>query len=226
MRILLVEDDRELALGLSALLRDAGFAVDHCTTGEEARDFVDLAQINAAVIDLGLPGMDGLALISAWRSNGISLPVLVMTARDRFADMIAGFRSGADDFLRKPVQHEELIVRLWALIRRSAGNADPVLTCGELELDTASGALTRSGLPLRLTAFEGRILRYLLHRKGAVVSRTELSEHIYESEADPDFNSVEVMISRLRRKIAPTQIETVRGEGYALRADGSKSNGA
>lgn len=208
-----------LALALKAVLEQAGFAVDHCRTGEDARDFDDLSLANAAIVDLGLPGIDGLALIHAWRSAGVKLPVLVMTARDRFADMVSGFRSGADDFLRKPVQNEELIVRLWALIRRTSGSADPVISCGELALDTISGVITRAGLPLRLTAFEGRILRYLLHQKGAVVSRTEISEHIYDSNADPDFNSIEVLVSRLRRKVAPTVIQTVRGEGYILRPE-------
>jgi two-component system, OmpR family, response regulator len=217
MRVLLVEDDMPLARAIKAVLEEAGFAVDHCLTGEDARDFSDISLVNAAVVDLGLPGMDGLQLITAWRAADVSVPVLVMTARDRFADMVAGFRSGADDFLRKPVQNQELVIRLWALIRRSAGNTDPVVVCGELALDTISGTVSRSGLPLRLTAFEGRILRYLLHRNGAVVSRTELSEHIYASNSDPDFNSIEVLVSRLRRKIVPAVIETIRGEGYLLR---------
>lgn len=215
--MLLVEDDLPLARGLKAVLEEAGFAVDHCTSGEAARDFEDLPLVNAAIVDLGLPGIDGLTLIRAWRSAGMKLPVLVMTARDRFADMVAGFRSGADDFLRKPVQNEELIIRIWALIRRAGGSSDPAIVCGDLSLDTISGAITRAGLPLKLTSFEGRILRYMLHRKGAIVSRTELAEHIHDGSADPDFNSIEVLISRLRRKIAPAIIETVRGEGYALR---------
>jgi two-component system, OmpR family, response regulator len=226
LRVLLVEDDGPLAHGLKALLEEAGFAVDHCSDGEEARDFPDLTLVNAAIVDLGLPGIDGLTLIRDWRAAGNRLPVLVMTARDRFADMVAGFKSGADDFLRKPVQNEELLIRLWALIRRSGGNSDPVLSCGDIALDTISGVVTRAGLPLRLTAFEARILRYLLHRKEAVVSRTEISEHIYDSSADPDFNSIEVLVSRLRRKIAPAVIETVRGEGYALRAGNDTKNGA
>ncbi len=218
MRVLLVEDDEPLAQALRAVLEEAGFAVDHCRNGEDARNFPDIRLINAAVVDLGLPCLDGLSLIRAWRDDGVQVPVLVMTARDRFADMVAGFRAGADDFLRKPVQNEELVIRLWALVRRAGGGADPVISCGDLALDTISGVISRAGLPLKLTAFEARILRYLLHRKGAVVSRTEISEHVYDASADPDFNSIEVLVSRLRRKIAPAVIETVRGEGYVLRA--------
>jgi two-component system, OmpR family, response regulator len=206
-----------LASGLKAMLEEAGFAVDHCASGEAARNFDDLGLVNAVIVDVGLPGIDGMTLVKTWREDGLKIPILVMTARDRFSDMVAGFKSGADDFLRKPVQNEELLIRLWALIRRSAGNIDPILSCGEIELDTISGVLSRAGLPMKLTAYESRILRYLLHRKGAVISRTEISEHIYDSHSDPDFNSIEVMVSRLRKKIAPTLIETVRGEGYVLR---------
>jgi two-component system, OmpR family, response regulator len=217
LRVLFVEDNLPLARGLKTVLEEAGFVVDHCSCGEDAADFSDLPFMNAALIDLGLPGMDGLALIQNWRHRQIKIPVMVMTARDRFTDMVAGFRAGADDFLRKPVQNEELVIRLWALIRRSGNTIDPVLQCGDIALDTITGAVSRFGLPLKLTSFEGRILRYLLHRKGAVVSRTELSEHIYDSFSERDFNSIEVMVSRLRRKIIPVMIETVRGEGYLLR---------
>jgi two-component system OmpR family response regulator len=218
MRVLLVEDDAPLAEELAGVLRQADFAVDHCRTGEEALEWAEIETYDAAILDVGLPRMDGLAVVGEWRKRGVVLPVLILTARDRFADLVSGFKAGADDFLRKPFRNEEVVLRLYALIRRGAAHAQPVVACGELALDSASGELTLSGLPMRLTAFERRVLRYLLHRRGAVVSRTELSEHVYERETDRDFNSLEVIVSRLRRKIGDCRIESLRGEGYLLKA--------
>ncbi|MFZ5691265.1 MAG: response regulator [Pseudomonadota bacterium] len=218
MRILLVEDDRPLAREIMSVLQRSNFVVDLCETGIDARDRPDIASYDAAVLDLGLPDIDGLAVLSAWRKESENLPVLILTARDRFADLVAGFKSGADDYLKKPFRNEELLLRLFALIRRGAGHAQTHIEVGGLSLETASGTISRDGLPLRLTAFEGRVLRYMMHRRGAVVSRTELSEHVYGEDVDRDFNSLEVVVSRLRKKIGSVRIESIRGEGYVLRA--------
>jgi two-component system OmpR family response regulator len=218
LRVLLVEDDRPLAEEIASVLRRADLVVDICEDGAQALEWGDIETYDAAVLDLGLPGKDGLDVLTAWREQSVELPVLILTARDRFADLVAGFRSGADDFLRKPFRNEELVLRLFALIRRSGGHAQARIEIGGLSLETASGIVSLDGLPLRLTAFESRVLRYLLHRRGAVVSRTELSEHVYGRGADRDFNSLEVVVSRLRRKIGSARIESVRGEGYVLRA--------
>jgi len=219
LRILLVEDERPLAEEIARVLRKSDLVVDICHDGAAATDWEDIESYDAAVLDLGLPGTDGFGVLAAWRGRSINLPVLVLTARDRFADLVKGFRSGADDYMKKPFRSEELLVRIFALIRRSAGHAQAQIVVGNLNLETASGVISLDGMPLRLTSFEGRILRYMLHRRGAVVSRTELSEHVYGRDADRDFNSLEVVVSRLRRKISPVRIETVRGEGYALKAD-------
>ncbi|MFN3349526.1 response regulator transcription factor [Pseudorhodoplanes sp.] len=217
MRILLVEDDRPLARELVSLLQRSNFVVDVCESGLSARDREDIASFDAAVLDLGLPDIDGVAVLSAWRARSQNLPVLILTARDRFSDLVAGFKSGADDYLKKPFRNEELILRLFALIRRGAGHAQTHIDVGGLSLETASGTIALNGLPLRLTAFEGRVLRYLMHRRDAVVSRTELSEHVYGEDIDRDFNSLEVVVSRLRKKIGAVRIESIRGEGYVLR---------
>lgn len=219
MRILLVEDDTALAEEIARVLRKADLVVDVCHDGAAAAEWEELDCYDACVLDIGLPGADGFCVLDAWRGRSVKLPVLVLTARDRFADLVQGFRSGADDYLRKPFRNEELLIRLFALIRRSAGHAQSCVSIGGLTLETASGVITLDGMPLRLTSFEGRILRYLLHRRGAIVSRSELSEHIYGRDTDRDFNSLEVVVSRLRRKIDGVRIETVRGEGYVLKAD-------
>jgi len=216
VKILLAEDDATLATQVSRTLREAGFAVDVAVDGEEAAHLGGTGFYDAAVLDLGLPVVDGLTVLRGWRGTGRSLPVLILTARDGWSDKVAGFRAGADDYLTKPFRLEEVVLRLRALVRRAAGHAAPVLRCGPLELDTQVGAFAHHGLPLRLTAFEARILGYLLHHPGRVVSRTELSEHVYEEDAERDFNALEVLVSRLRRKIAPAAIATERGQGWRL----------
>jgi two-component system OmpR family response regulator len=218
VRVLVVEDDRPLAEEIATVLRRAELVVDVCENGAHALEWGEIETYDVAVLDLGLPDIDGLAVLSAWRQRSVDLPVLILTARDRFADLVAGFRSGADDFLRKPFRNEELVLRLFALIRRGEGHRQTHVEIGGLSLDTATGIITLNGLPMRLTAFERRVLRYLLHRRGAVVSHTELSEHVYGRDGDRDFNSLQVVVSRLRRKIGAARIESVRGEGYALRA--------
>ncbi len=219
MRLLLVEDDASLAQELAGLLRRADFAVDICATAAEALEAGLGEPYDAAILDLGLPDGDGLDVLVAWRAKKSRLPVLILTARDRFANLVAGFRAGADDFLAKPFRNEEVVLRSDGAdpARRRRQRRD-LIVCGDLVLDAASGEMTMSGLPLKLTAFERRVLRYLLIRRPAVVSRTELSDHVYERDTDRDFNSIEVIVSRLRRKVAPCQIETVRGEGYRLDA--------
>jgi two-component system OmpR family response regulator len=218
LRLLLVEDEISLAQELAGMLRHAGFAVDICATAAEAREVGLVEPYDAVVLDLGLPDGDGLEVLAAWRARKSAIPVLILTARDRFSDLVGGFRAGADDFLTKPFRNEEVVLRLMALIRRSTSGAQGQIVCGELAMDAASGEITLTGLPLKLTSFERRVLRYLLLRRPSVVSRTELSEHIYESDTDRDFNSIEVIVSRLRRKIAPCRIQTVRGDGYRLDA--------
>jgi two-component system OmpR family response regulator len=216
LRLLLVEDETSLAQELAGLLRHAGFAVDICATAMEARE-VGLAEpYDAVILDLGLPDGDGLEVLAAWRAQKSAMPVLILTARHRFSALVEGFRAGADDFLTKPFRNEEVVLRLMALIRRSTSGLQGQIVCGDLAMDAASGEITLAGLPLKLTSFERRVLRYLLLRRPSVVSRTELSEHIYEIGADRDFNSIEVIVSRLRRKVAPCRIQTVRGDGYRL----------
>lgn len=218
MRILVVEDDARLAGTLSSAIREAGFAVDVAADGERADDLGTTEPYDAVVLDLGLPRKDGIALLTDWRRTGRTMPVLILTARDAWSDKVEGFRAGADDYLTKPFRVEEVILRLRALMRRAAGHADPVLRCGRLSLDTQIGVMSLDRLPLRLTAFEWRVLAYLMHHAERVVSRTELSEHAYEDHVERDYNSLEVIIGRLRRKIGRDCIVTERGLGYRLTA--------
>jgi two-component system OmpR family response regulator len=216
VRILLAEDDATLGAQLRRALEAAGFTVDLATDGEDALHLGAQERYAACVLDLGLPGRDGLSVLGEWRRAGSALPVLILTARDAFGDKVAGFRAGADDYVVKPFRAEEVVLRLRALTRRAAGQASPVLSCGPVAHDTVAGSFTLDGLPLKLTAFEARILSYFLHHQGRCVTRTELSEQLYGHDSDRDFNAMEVLVSRLRRKIAPCGIETIRGEGWRL----------
>ncbi|WP_374473506.1 response regulator transcription factor [Arenimonas sp.] len=216
MRLLVAEDDAALRARLASALADAGFAVDAVADGTEAEFLGQTEDFDAAVLDLGLPGMDGLSVLSRWREAGRGFPVLVLTARARWHDKLAGFNSGADDYLTKPFQLEELILRLRALIRRSAGHAHPRLACGPLELDANAGRFSLRGDPLALTAQEFRILAYFMHHPGKVISRGQLGEHVYEGGFDPDSNALDVLIGRLRRKLGPGLLHTVRGQGFVL----------
>ncbi|MCC7272358.1 MAG: response regulator transcription factor [Alphaproteobacteria bacterium] len=220
MRVLLLEDDLRLATALADTLRRAGFAVDHAADGEDGAAMGESEPYDAAVLDLGLPGRDGIAVLTGWRRAGRAMPVLILTARDAWADKVEGFRAGADDYLTKPFRLEEVVLRLRALVRRAAGHGGSVVRCGAIALDTQLGVFTLDGAPLILTAFEWRILAYLVHHAGRVVSRTELSEHVYEDHVERDHNSLEVMVGRLRRKVGRARIETVRGQGYRLSAGG------
>ena len=216
MRILVVEDDRDLARQLAAALQDASYVVDVAHDGEEGHFLGETESYDAVILDLGLPGMDGITMLERWRRAGRSMPVLVLTARDGWSAKVAGFDAGADDYVAKPFRMEEVLARLRALIRRAAGQASPELVCGPLRLDTRTGRVTLDGNPVRLTAQEYRLLSYLMHHKGKIVSRTELTEHIYDQDFDRDSNIIEVFIGRLRKKVGPELIRTVRGLGYSL----------
>ena len=216
MRILLVEDDRDLGPAIARALRDEHFAVDVACDGIDAAHLGSTELYDAAVLDLGLPGMDGVAVLTAWRAAQRTLPVLILTARDGWSDKVAGFKAGADDYLVKPFRVEELVMRLRALVRRAAGHAQPRIACGPLAFETQTGQFELDGLPLRLTAFEWRVLSQLMLRRNAVIERLELLERVYEGDADVDSNSLEVIVGRLRKKIGATLIETVRGRGYRL----------
>jgi len=216
MRVLLAEDDAALAERLIPRLREAGFAVDHRVDGRGAEFAGQTEDIDAAVLDLGLPGLDGLAVLDAWRAAGRKFPVLVLTARSRWHDKLAGFSAGADDYLTKPFDADELVLRLQALIRRSAGHAHPLLVVGELSYDVHSLRFSWAGDALVFTALEGRILAYLMHHPGRVVTRAELGEHVYDGGLDPDSNTLDVLIGRIRRKLGSGYLRTERGQGFRL----------
>lgn len=217
MRILLVEDDSLLANSLQALLQEAGFVVDMAADGHDAIFVGETESYDAAVLDLGLPGQDGISVLRHWRENGRHFPVLILTGRSRWSDKLAGFQAGADDYLTKPFMHEEVALRLHALLRRShQGSGDAVLTVGDLRYDAINQRFSLAEQPIALTAQEHKILAYLMHRPGATVTRTEISEHVYSRDLDPDSNSVDVLIGRIRRKIGSERIETQRGLGFRL----------
>ena len=216
MKILLIEDDAPLAEEIARGLRLENFVVDHATNGEDGLHLGSTGLYDAAVLDLGLPKVPGLAVLGSWRSDGVKIPVLILTARDAWSDKVEGFKAGADDFLTKPFRVEELVMRLRALVRRAAGYADTKVQCGPLSFNTHIGVFELDGLPLRLTALEWRVLSCLALRKSVVVERADLLERVYASGAETDSNSVEVIIARLRRKIGRDLIETVRGRGYRL----------
>ena len=216
MRVLIVEDEPSLGQQLRNTLEGAGYAVDLATDGEEGLFLGQTESYDAVVLDLGLPEIDGLSVLDRWRKGGKAMPVLVLTARDSWSDKVAGLDAGADDYLAKPFQTEELIARLRALIRRAAGNASSELIAGDIRLDTRSGKVTRAGEPVKLTAQEYKLLSYLLHHKGKVVSRTELIEHIYDQDFDRDSNTIEVFVTRIRKKLGQDVITTIRGMGYSL----------
>lgn len=216
MRILLVEDDATLRAQLRAALVDAAYVVDEADNGRDAHFLGDTEAFDAMVLDLGLPQLDGLSVLRRWRDAGRSMPVLILTARDAWNEKVGGIDAGADDYLSKPFHMEELLARLRALIRRASGQASPVLRCGPVTLDTRSGRVTVDGQPVALTGHEYKVLDYLMHRPGTVVSRTELTEHIYAQDHDRDSNTIEVFVGRLRKKLSTDLIETVRGLGYRL----------
>ncbi len=216
MRLLVVEDDPDLKRQLVTALGEAGYAVDSATDGEEGHFLGDTEPYDAVVLDLGLPKRDGLSVLEEWRRAGHKFPVLILTARDRWNEKVSGMDAGADDYLTKPFNMEELLARLRALVRRSAGHASSEIECGQLRLDTKSARVTYDGSPIKLTSHEYRLMAYLMHHKDKVVSRTELVEHMYDQDFDRDSNTIEVFIGRLRKKIPVDMIRTIRGLGYCL----------
>jgi two-component system OmpR family response regulator len=217
MRLLLIEDDPTLRRQLRDALEEAAYAVDTAADGQEGLHAGANEVFDCVVLDLGLPLIDGLTVLRQWRAAGRDMPVLILTARDNWSEKVAGIDAGADDYLTKPFHMEELLARVRALIRRSAGQATSVLTCGALRLDTRTSRVSVNGQAITLTSHEYKVLEYLMHRPGQVISRTELTEHIYRQDFDRDSNTIEVFIGRLRRKLPAEMIETVRGLGYRLR---------
>jgi two-component system OmpR family response regulator len=216
MRVLVVEDETVLSQQLAAALAGAGYAVDCAGDGERAEFLGQTEKYDAVVLDLGLPKVDGLSVLRRWREAGQAMPVLVLTARDSWHEKVQGIDGGADDYVAKPFQMEEVLARLRALIRRSSGQVSPELRVGAVALDARMSRVTLDGTPVKLTSHEFRVLSYLMHHRGRVVSQAELTEHIYAQDSDRDSNTVEVFIARLRRKLGATFIETVRGLGYRI----------
>jgi two-component system OmpR family response regulator len=216
MRLLIVEDDREIQRQLASALTAAGYVVDLAGDGEDGHHLGATESYDAIILDLGLPQLDGLSVLEKWRKEGVMTPVLILTARDSWSEKVKGLRSGADDYVVKPFQMEEIVARIEALIRRAKGVASSLLTIGPLTLDTAQGMVFRDGRPVTMTALEYRLTAYLMMRRGAVISKTEITEHIYDQNFDRDSNVVEVLINRLRKKLGADVIETRRGQGYVL----------
>ena len=218
MRILVVEDDVNLNRQLADALKEQGYVVDQAFDGEEGHFLGDTEPYDAVILDVGLPEMDGITVVEKWRTAGKVMPVLILTARDRWSDKVSGIDAGADDYVTKPFHVEEVLARIRALIRRAAGHASSEITCGPVRLDTKSSKASVSGTALKLTSHEYRLLSYLMHHMGEVVSRTELVEHMYDQDFDRDSNTIEVFVGRLRKKIGLDMIETVRGLGYRIQA--------
>jgi two-component system OmpR family response regulator len=216
MRLLVVEDDQDLSRQLIAALSGAGYVADAAFDGEEGGYLGETEPYDAIILDLGLPKIDGLSVLERWRRNDVRTPVLILTARDRWSEKVAGINAGADDYVAKPFQMEEVVARVRALLRRSAGFARAELECGLLRLDTRTARVTYDGMPVKLTGLEFRLLSYLMHQQSRVVSRSELVDHLYRQDFDRDSNTIEVFIGRLRRKIPGDVIHTVRGLGYCV----------
>jgi two-component system, OmpR family, response regulator len=216
MRILLVEDHVALARQVMEALTEAGFVVDHAGDGEEGYFLGDTEPYDAVVLDLGLPVLDGLTVLKRWRAAGRNMPVLILTARDGWNEKVAGLNAGGDDYLTKPFIMAELVARVLALVRRAHGHSRPEIILGDLVVDTAAQRATLGGAAVRLTGLEYRLLTYLALHAGQVVSKTELTEHLYAQDFDRDSNTLEVVIGRLRKKLGDGRIETMRGQGYRL----------
>lgn len=222
MRLLVVEDDRDLNRQIATALEQAGYAVDRAFDGEEGQYLGENEPYDAVVLDLGLPMIDGVSVLQAWRRAGKRMPVLILTARDRWSDKVAAFDAGADDYVVKPFHIEELLARLRALVRRAAGHATSEITCGPVRVDTRASRVMVDGQAIKLTSHEYRLLAYLMHHQGRVVSRGELVEHLYDQDFDRDSNTIEVFIGRLRKKLGVDVIQTIRGLGYVLAASEGK----
>jgi two-component system, OmpR family, response regulator len=216
VRLLVVEDDKDLNRQLVSALHHAGYAVDTAFDGDEGQFLGETEPYDAVILDIGLPNKDGVSVLQAWRAAERVMPVLILTARDRWSDKVQGFDAGADDYLTKPFHMEELLARLRALLRRAVGQAKSELSCGPLVLDTRSGRVTVASVQIKVTSHEYRLLAYLMHHPGRIVSRVELTEHMYDQDFDRDSNTIEVFVGRLRRKLGIDVIRTVRGLGYRL----------
>ena len=218
MRVLVAEDEATLSAQLAEAISQSGYAVDVARDGVRAEYLAHTERYDAVVLDLGLPGIDGLTLLRAWRTAGLAVPVLVLTARGSWHEKVQVIDGGADDYVSKPFQMEEVLARLRALIRRASGQLQPQLRAGAIVLDPRTAAVTLGGAAVRLTSHEFRVLSYLMHHAGRIVSQAELTEHIYAQGFDRGSNTVEVFVARLRRKLGASCIETVRGLGYRMGA--------
>ena len=227
MRALVIEDEKPLREQLERRLRAAGYAVDTAADGEEGLYFGQEFPVDVAVVDIGLPKRSGIEVIRRWREDGRDFPVLILTARGRWQDKVDGLEAGADDYLVKPFHMEELLARLRALVRRSSGFSQNVIQCGPIRLDTGSRRVESGGSAVELTAYEYKVLEYLMLHSGQVVSKSELAEHVYDEDLDPESNVLEVLVGRLRRKLDPERrlnpIETRRGLGYRFRLEETKA---
>jgi two-component system OmpR family response regulator len=218
MRILVIEDEPSLQQQLATAVAGAGYVVDCAGDGEQADFLARTESYDAVILDLGLPRTDGMTVLRGWRTAGLDMPVLVLTARGTWHERVHGIDEGADDYVTKPFQMEEVLARLRGLIRRSSGRPQPAMTAGPITLDPRLARVTRDGAPIKLTSHEFRVLSYLMHHRDRVVSQAELTEHIYAQDFDRDSNTVEVFVARLRRKLGSSVIETVRGLGYRVAA--------
>jgi two-component system, OmpR family, response regulator len=216
MRVLLVEDETQIAADVRGGLEASGYVVEHASDGEDAWFLGGTNDYAAILLDLGLPKLDGLTVLKRWRAEGVKTPVLVLTARGAWTERVEGIDAGADDYLPKPFQFDELLARLRAIVRRSAGVATSLLTSGRLSLDTRSMRASLDGRPLSLTPLEYRMLALLMYRAGRMVAQSEITEQLYAQDFERDSNSIEVLVGRLRRKLGPGVIETRKGFGYTI----------
>jgi two-component system OmpR family response regulator len=221
MRLLVVEDDRDLNRQIADALTRAGHAVDRAFDGEDGWFLGDTEPYDAVILDLGLSKKDGVTVLTEWRKAGRTMPVLILTARDRWGEKVRGFDAGADDYVTKPFHMEEILARLRALMRRAAGHASSLFTCGPVTLDARAGRVGVNENQVKLTSHEYQLLSYLMHHQGRVVARSELVEHLYDQDFDRDSNTIEVFVGRLRRKLGVEVIQTVRGLGYVLAPPGA-----
>ncbi len=225
MRLLVVEDDKDLNRQIVRALEQSGYAVDRAFDGEEGCYLGETEPYDAVVLDIGLPKKDGVTILEEWRAAGRDMPVLILTARDRWSDKVQGFDAGADDYVAKPFHMEEVLARIRALLRRATGHATNEIICGAVRLDTKAGRVVVDGAPVKLTSHEYRLLAYLMHHGGRVVSRSEIIEHLYDQDFDRDSNTIEVFVGRLRRKLGVDLIQTVRGLGYMAAAPAKDAGG-
>lgn len=225
MRLLVIEDDKDLNRQIVRALEQSGYAVDRAFDGEEGCYLGETEPYDAVVLDIGLPKKDGVTILEEWRAAGRDMPVLILTARDRWSDKVQGFDAGADDYVAKPFHMEEVLARIRALLRRATGHATNEIVCGAVRLDTKAGRVVVDGAPVKLTSHEYRLLAYLMHHSGRVVSRSEIIEHLYDQDFDRDSNTIEVFVGRLRKKLGVDLIQTVRGLGYMAAAPAKDDGG-